>query len=95
MRRPVLGLVAFGYAACWAVPRRWVMLAPAPLVNLPRATWAEEVSGPVGPGEEDVAMMQNALSSVRRIGDFPSKVRGLRMGNLHKWHREMAWEMAQ
>ena len=73
MRRPVLGLVAFGYAACWAVPRRWVMLAPAPLVNLPRPTRAEEVAGP---SEEDVAMMQNALSSVRRIGDFPSKVRG-------------------
>eukprot|EP00434_Breviolum_minutum_P033200 symbB.v1.2.029376.t1/scaffold3206.1/size61198/2 len=70
MRRPVLGLVAFGYAACWAVPRRWVMLAPAPLVNLPRPTRAEEVAGP---SEEDVAMMQNALSSVRRIGDFPSK----------------------
>eukprot|EP00438_Fugacium_kawagutii_P031364 Skav216010 [mRNA] locus=scaffold833:273764:273979:+ [translate_table: standard] len=69
MRRARRGaaLVLFTLAAgrCWAVAgRRWALLGAA---VAPAAAWAQ-------PTEEDVAMMQNALSSVRRIGDFPSKV---------------------
>ncbi|CAL1128615.1 unnamed protein product [Cladocopium goreaui] len=64
-RRSLLSLVALGASgAAWAVPRRWLL--PAAALG---AAWPAQAQ----PAEEDVAMMQNALSSVRRIGDFPSK----------------------
>lgn len=53
--------------------RRVVALFLAPLA-LPAAAEAEgmEAEGP-GPTEADVSLMQSALSSVRKLGDFPSK----------------------
>ena len=66
VRRGLWLLALVGSGLCWVVPRR--LLAPVPLL-LARPVWAAGA----GPSEEDVALMQNALSSVRRIGDFPSK----------------------